>query len=279
MPSKHIADNGQFETEMNLAGPRLVVVDFTASWCGPCQRIAPFYEELSNKYNLAVFLKVDVDECPDTAASHSVSAMPTFLLFRNKTKLDKVQGADTAGLEEKIKQHYSDLGGAGEESGLAGFIDLSTYIAEKESECLNEDDEHPYTHCLTPGLGFLQSDVDEQLILSLSFSQAVKVHSIKMRAPRDKGPKTLRIFMNQPSTLDFDKADSMASAQDLVLTPDQLDGEKSISLRFVKFQNVNNIQFFLKDNQGGGEVTQVDHLAIIGTPVHTTAMKDLKKAG
>jgi hypothetical protein len=49
----------------------------------------------------------------------------------------------------------------------------------------------------------------------LSFNQAVKVHSIKIAAPADKGPKTVRIFQNLPNTLDFDKADSMVSTQDL----------------------------------------------------------------
>ena len=51
--------------------------------------------------------------------------------------------------------------------------------------------------------------------------------------------------MNQPNTLDFDKADGMAAVQDLVLTEKQLNGD-IIPLKFVKFQNVMNIQFFFK---------------------------------
>ena len=49
------------------------------SWCGPCQMIAPIFKELSNTHDDVVFLKVDVDENPDTAAKYSVSAMPTFV--------------------------------------------------------------------------------------------------------------------------------------------------------------------------------------------------------
>merc|ERR1712179_751023 len=108
-----------------------------------------------------------------------------------------------------------------------GFLDKA------QSECLNEDDDHPYNHCLTSGGGFLQSDCDEQLILALSFNQGVKIHSIKLKAPADKGPKTLRIFMNQPNTLDFDKADSMVATQDIIIDPKQLDGSV-ITLKFVK---------------------------------------------
>lgn len=94
-------------------------------------------------------------------------------------------------------------------------MDLTSFLDKSKSECLNENDDHPYTHCLAGGGGFLESDCDEQLILSLSFNQAMKVHSMKIKAPSDKGPKTVRVFQNQPNTLDFDKADSMLSVQDI----------------------------------------------------------------
>jgi len=273
---KQVQDDAQFQAEMASAGTKLVIVDFTASWCGPCKRIAPFYEELSSKYPNAVFLKVDVDQCQETAAGHGVTAMPTFMFFRNKTKLDKLQGADNKALEDMIKKHYGEEGGETEDAGVKGMLDLMTFIDKSRSECLNEDDDHPYAHCLTSAGGFLQSDCDEQIILSLSFNQSVKIHSLKLKAPSDKGPKTLRVFQNQPNTLDFDKADSMAAAQDVELTEKQLTGE-IVPLKFVKFQNVQNIQFFFKDNQCGGDVTQIDYLSIIGTPIDTTNMKEFKR--
>lgn len=52
--------------------------------CGPCQRIAPHFEQFPTKYPRAIFLKVDVDKCQDTAAAQGVSAMPTFFFYRNK---------------------------------------------------------------------------------------------------------------------------------------------------------------------------------------------------
>ncbi len=60
------------------------------------------------------------------------------------------------------------------------------------------------------------------------------------------------------------------------LTPDQLDGSP-INLRFVKFQNVHNLQFFFKDNQAGEETTQIDYLSVIGNPVSTTNMSEFKR--
>ena len=94
-------------------------------------------------------------------------------------------------------------------------MDLTSFLEKNKCECLNENDDHPYAHCIQSGGGFLESDCDEQLILSLTFNQGVKVHSLKIKAPSDKGPKTVRIFHNQPNTLDFDKADSMIAVQDL----------------------------------------------------------------
>ncbi|XP_018318667.1 thioredoxin-like protein 1 [Agrilus planipennis] len=269
-----VNDESHFQTELANAGTRLVIVDFTASWCGPCQRIAPIFQQLASKYAKALFLKVDVDNCQETAAAQGVSAMPTFMFFRNRTKIDRLQGADSAALETKIQQYYTEEEGEGE--GIGGHMDLQPFILKSSYECLNESDEHPFSNCLQAGDSYLQSDCDEQLILSLSFNQSVKIHSLKIKAPKDKGPKTLKIFINQPRTLDFDMADSYTSVQDLVLTPEDLEGNP-INLRYVKFQNVQNFQLFVKDNQSGGDITQINHLAIIGSPINTTNMGDFKR--
>lgn len=121
-------------------------------------------------------------------------------------------------------------------------MDLSPFILKAQCECLNECDDHPFEHCLTSNGGYLQSDCDEQvgsnisnfvcvlincskkfinklyyfqLIISIAFNQSVKIHSLKITAPADKGPKNIKIFINQPRTLDFDLADSYTSVQDL----------------------------------------------------------------
>lgn len=61
------------------------------------------------------------------------------------------------------------------------------------------------------------------------------------------------------------------------LEPKDLDGTRLVNLRFVKFQNVQNIQLFIKDNQSGGETTQLDRLQFIGAPIVTTKMDDFKR--
>lgn len=84
---------------------QLVVIDFTATWCGPCKMIAPLFRELSDAMPNVVFVKVDVDDNPDTAAKYSVSAMPTFVFIKGGTVVDRLMGANPARLQELIDQH------------------------------------------------------------------------------------------------------------------------------------------------------------------------------
>ncbi|KAI9588691.1 thioredoxin-like protein 1 [Glossina fuscipes] len=278
MSVRVINDEAHFQSELAAAGIRLVVVDFTAAWCGPCQRIAPHFELLPGKYPNAIFLKVDVDKCQDTAASQGVSAMPTFVFYRNRTKIDRIQGADINALEAKIQEYAGASGGdeAGEDYGQ-GLMDLNSFISKQECECLNESDDHPLSHCLASEGGYLQSDCDEQLILSITFNQVVKIHSLKFKAPMQLAPREIKLFINQPRTIDFDQAESMTSVQDLVLDPKDLEKGTPVNLRYVKFQNVQNIQIFVKNNQSGAEVTQIDYVGFIGSPLMTTKMNDFKR--
>jgi thiol-disulfide isomerase/thioredoxin len=57
-----ISTKEEFDAALKDAGSKLVVVDFTASWCGPCQQIAPVFKALAQEFKDVVFLKVDVDE-------------------------------------------------------------------------------------------------------------------------------------------------------------------------------------------------------------------------
>ncbi|XP_014669450.1 PREDICTED: thioredoxin-like protein 1 [Priapulus caudatus] len=277
-----VPDDSKFQVELTNAGSKLVVVDFTASWCGPCQRIAPIFAELSGKYPAAVFLKVDVDQCRQTAAGNGIQAMPTFIFFRSKVKLDMLRGADPVALEDKIKRLYGDDVASQEEGGDKssypdGHMDLVTFINKAGSECLNDSDDHPFANCLQSGGVYLESDCDEQLIMAITFNQAIKLHSLKIKGPAENGPKTIKMFVNQTRTLDFDSADSMTPVQAIDLAEEDLMEGELIPLRFVKFQNVNNITLFVKNNLGDAEVTRIDHLVFVGSPQATTNMSDFKR--
>ena len=99
-----INSDAQFKSEFENNSNKLLIVDFTASWCGPCKTIAPVFEQLSNQFMTAVFLKVDVDICRGTAASYGIRAMPTFMFFLHGQKVDEMKGADPTTLQQKIQQ-------------------------------------------------------------------------------------------------------------------------------------------------------------------------------
>ena len=101
-----IETEDEFDALLADAGAKLVVVDFTASWCGPCQRIAPKYAELAEAYaDDALLVKVDVDENAELAARMGVQVLPTFVVLRDGEEVAKMSGADPAKLEALVKEH------------------------------------------------------------------------------------------------------------------------------------------------------------------------------
>lgn len=76
-----------------------VVLDFYATWCGPCRRIAPTFEKLEEAFPSVVFLKVNVDESPEVVQMYDISAMPTFVFLKDSVVVKRVEGADMKGLE------------------------------------------------------------------------------------------------------------------------------------------------------------------------------------
>ena len=83
------------------------LVDFWATWCGPCLAIAPHVEALASEYAGKIRVgKVDVDKNPHVSASFGIRSIPTLILFKNGQPIDQVIGAvSKAKLEEMIKRH------------------------------------------------------------------------------------------------------------------------------------------------------------------------------
>ena len=92
-----------------------VVVDFSATWCGPCQSIAPAFEALAAKHaERALFVQVDVDECAEVAERFDVSSMPTFVLLApggGDEVLARVAGADVGAVAAAVDDTLAGGGG------------------------------------------------------------------------------------------------------------------------------------------------------------------------
>lgn len=103
-----VGSEGAFDKIIKDAGTSLVIVDYSTTWCGPCKVIAPKFEELSEKYSDAIFLKVIGDASPEASKlmkREGVRSVPTFHYFVNGEKIDVVSGANAEAIEAAITKH------------------------------------------------------------------------------------------------------------------------------------------------------------------------------
>ena len=95
--------NENYESYKNGSLP--LVIDFWATWCGPCRMVAPIIEELANEYEGKVTIgKCDVEDADDIAAEFGIRNIPTIVFMKDGKILDKIVGAASKSkIEEKIK--------------------------------------------------------------------------------------------------------------------------------------------------------------------------------
>ncbi|XP_024013722.1 thioredoxin H1 [Eutrema salsugineum] len=103
----HTVESWNEQLQKGNDSKTLVVVDFTASWCGPCRFIAPFFADLAKKLPNVIFLKVDIDELKSVASDWAIEAMPTFMFMKEGKIVDKVVGAKKDELQSTITKHLA----------------------------------------------------------------------------------------------------------------------------------------------------------------------------
>ncbi|KIO08574.1 hypothetical protein M404DRAFT_364936 [Pisolithus tinctorius Marx 270] len=104
MAITHLTSVSQLNTILSESNDKLTVIDFHATWCGPCHAIAPIFEALAKQYPSVNFLKCDVDAAKDVASTYRVSAMPTFVFLKGGKQVHTIKGADKQGLQNALKQ-------------------------------------------------------------------------------------------------------------------------------------------------------------------------------
>jgi len=106
MANVNAVTDSDFENEVEQHDG-LTVVDFWATWCGPCRMVAPVVDQLAQEYDgKAKVLKLDVDSNQKTAMRFNIRSIPQILFFKNGKVVDTVVGAvPKSMLEAKFKQH------------------------------------------------------------------------------------------------------------------------------------------------------------------------------
>lgn len=95
-----------------------VIIDFYATWCGPCARVTPIIDELADKFQDIVFLKVNVDDADEIAAGFEISQLPTFVYLNMGNIFQRIEGANL--------------------SDILGYIEKLDRVVNKEPEIRNK---------------------------------------------------------------------------------------------------------------------------------------------
>ncbi|MBU1118317.1 thioredoxin [Patescibacteria group bacterium] len=104
MPALHI-DDTHFEEEV-VKSDKIVLVDFFASWCGPCQALGPIIDELADEQQEFKICKIDIDANSESASKYGVMSIPTLVFFKEGAEVNRLQGLKT---KEELLETLTNL--------------------------------------------------------------------------------------------------------------------------------------------------------------------------
>ena len=105
MSVKHVHTEAEYYSAKANEG--LVIVDFSAEWCGPCKMVAPKFEEFAQEHPEITCIHVDVDELENLKDGNDVRGVPTFKYFKNSELLEQFSGANIDKIKETAEKHSS----------------------------------------------------------------------------------------------------------------------------------------------------------------------------
>ncbi|KAK0392493.1 hypothetical protein NLU13_1988 [Sarocladium strictum] len=311
MSSKTVTIASKAQFDGLLKSSKIVVADFFADWCGPCQQIAPLYETLSQSLSrpkLVTFVKINNDEQTELAQQYRVTGLPTFLVFRDGKVIEKVQGANPSELKSVVQKLASEVESLGSGSGLwsgaeipKGYSDITDEVEIRNCELLNADEDAGPVKVLFESSkpsaldksaeqkkDYVQSGADDQLLLFIPFQATIKLHTLQITSlpPADdedapSRPSEIHLYINRPQNMDFSEADDTDPTQAITLTDKDwnAEGTANIPLRFVKFQKTTTLIVYVQKGDGEAETVRLDRIKLIGEAGSKREMGKLQKVG
>ena len=86
-----------------ITSNKLVVVDFFATWCGPCRALSPYIDELATNHHNILFVKANIEETPDMANELDIKSLPCVVIFENGKEINRVVGFNKPKLQAIIE--------------------------------------------------------------------------------------------------------------------------------------------------------------------------------
>ncbi|KAE9369103.1 thioredoxin-domain-containing protein [Stipitochalara longipes BDJ] len=278
----------------------LLVIDFYATWCGPCKVISPVFDKLAKPHDSStsiIFAKCDVDKAKDVAQACNITAMPTFQFFKQGKKVDEVKGADPQQLTTKIGYYTTaaakETAGqgpstkAGESStSSSGPASLRPLIDINTAKLLNTSLLSSVRNIASPPpAGYaVASASGSRLLIHLPFTQTVTPSQLKITIAKDSisnAPSRIQIGTNVPvrvtkspegvETNDLDLESSISKAENTqsfnIYSDEYVNGVAELKLKASKFTGVKSLTIRIDANMSGEPTTvsKIGALDIIGT--------------
>ena len=160
-----------------------------------------------------------------------------------------------------------------------GIGSLNDVVDLQKVVCLNGTHRDPASVFRQGNTSVLSSDADEQLLITVEFTESVKLHGISIVAPGgDSAPATVKLFNNPGGEMDFSNAESDKPTQQLELELEDCTSDSFNNLQFVKFQNTYKLVIFIEDN-AGADSTELTNIELFGKKRAGFNMGELKKVG
>jgi len=274
----------------------LLIIDFYATWCGPCKVISPRFDQFAKQHagsTAIIFAKCDVDKAKDVAAECGISAMPTFQFFKAGKKVDEVKGADVPQLTTKIgyytaaalKEAPAQASAAKPAAAAAAAPNsLGSLIDINASKLLNTSNLSSVRNIASPPpAGYAVASVGgPQFLIHLVFTEAITPTHLKLSIVKDglsNAPSRIQIGTNvvvhttkspegvETNDLEMESISKAENTQAFnVFSDEYVDGTAELKLKASKFTGIKSMTIRVDANLSGEDkvICKVGRMELVG---------------